>query len=558
MSFQSEMRRLRRRPTIIAASLASNLFALAVPLVVLHLYDRVIPWGGMATLYALGFGLIVAAVADFFVRVSRGYLIAQASARFEAGAHERVLHRILAPGADPYWTGDDVPVAERFVSIERLRRHFGGEAASALLDFPFLLAFLVAISIISPALGIAALAVTAISVCTIWLRRRRIDRLQESHLERDRRRHDFLAESIDGIEAVRALGIESTMQRRYERLMAGSAGITRDLAAEISYTQGLAGTIGLLAPVSIACFGSYLVVTGQMTVGGLAAGVLLTGRIIQPALRMEALMAGEREIGGAARDFDALLAAPILSRGTQPVDRIDRIELEDVSWVPQPGAAPVLSGVNLILRRGDCIAIDGEDGSGRSTLLALLAGHRRPDAGQVFVNDTALEDLDPADFAARVAVLSPDHRMLPGTLFDNLTAFAPGQRGADALELAREMSVDRAVAGHREGYAAAAVRRGANGLPNAVHDGVLMVAGLVGQPDIVLFDEANSYLDRQADLALLGVLRRRLPDVITVLVTYRPSYRDLATRHYRLVDGRLEPTTPALGRLDLTPAMLAS
>ena len=539
MSFERDLRHLRWSPTIVAASLASNLFALALPLAMLQLYDRVIPGGGLATLAALGAGLLAAAAGDLVVRAARGHLIATAAAGFEASAHEEALERILRPGADPFWTGADVPLSERFAAIERLRRHLGSEAATALLDLPFVVVFLAVMTAISPALGLGALAITATALVVVWLHRRRIDRLQDLHLERDRRRHAFLAESVTGIEAIRGLGVEGLMERRYERLMAGTAEITRELAGEINYTQGLAGTISLLGPVLMSGLGSYLVVTGQMTVGGLAAGVLLTSRIIQPTLRMEALLAGERDTAASARAFDGLMAAPILSEGGVRAERIEAIEVEDVCWSPAPGAPPVIDGASLTLRRGDCVSIEGADGSGRSTLLALIAGHRRPDRGRIAIDGTDLAEIDPADLARRVSLLSPDHRMLPGTLFENLTALAPGPLGQDALALAREMGVDRAVAAHHEGYATRAVARGAGGLPNAVHDGVLLVAGLVGRPDVILFDEANSHLDARADRALLDVLRRRLPETITVLVTYRPSFKALANAHYELAGGQL-------------------
>ena len=544
MRFPHDLRRLRWNPSIVAASLLTNLFALALPLAMLQVYDRVIPKGGTATLAALAAGLVVAALADLAIRAARGQLIAAAAASFEAATHERALDRILRPGADPFWTGGDVPLIERFGAIERLRRHDGGEAAVAFLDLPFIAIFLVVMTVISPALGSGALAITAVALAVVWLHRRRINRLGDERLDRDHRRHAFLSESIEGIEAIRGLGVEPAMERRYERLMAGSAAITHDLAGAVNYTQGLAGTLALMSPVAMAGLGSYLVITDQMTVGGLAAGVLLTGRIIQPALRIEALLAGERDTEGAARALDGLLRAPILSEGRVRAERIDAIDLEDVSWAPQPGARPVIDGVSLALRRGECVSIEGEDGSGRSTLLALIAGHRRPDRGRITVGGTDLREINPASLADRVSLLSPDHRMLTGTLFENLSALEPGRLGQDALALAREMGVDQAVAAHHEGYAAAVAARGADGLPNAVHDGVLLVAGLVGRPDVILFDEANSHLDARADRALHDLLRRRIPEAITVLVTYRPSFKALASRHYALSDGRLRRLDP--------------
>lgn len=527
------------KASAVAASLASNLFALAVPIALLQVYDRVIPNAGTATLSTLAIGLVIFGAADFAVRISRGHLIGRTGLNFEVAAHDRAIDRLFHAGADPFWRGSGAALTDRFAAIETLRRRHAGEAGLAVLDLPFIVVFLGVLFVISPAIAAAVLAVTAVAAITVWLRWRRIAALSRERTDCDHRRHAFLTESLGGIEEIRSLGAEASMARRYERLMGCSVHLTRELTASITLLQGLVGAVALIAPALVASLGAWLVIVDQMTVGGLAAAILLTGRIVQPTLRLNALMVGEHDVAAAEGDLVELLEAPILDCGGAPVRRIETIQLRDVGWDGGNNASPVLNGLSLDLRRGDCISIEGEDGSGRSTLLSILAGHRRPDRGLVLINEQQIETLDPVTLASRVALLSPEQEILPGSLAENLTAFEPGIRSDEAEALARDLGISQALAVHHSGLTTRTGVKGSHGLPKATRDGITLVAGLVKRPDLILFDEANSNLDAKIDVALLEVLRRRLPDAITVLVTYRPSFRRLAQRRFVLSDGRL-------------------
>jgi ATP-binding cassette subfamily C protein LapB len=281
------------------------------------------------------------------------------------------------------------------------------------------------------------------------------------------------------------------------------------------------------------------VIEGQMTIGGLAAGVLLTNRIIQPTLRIEALIAGERDVRPAVGGVQALLASPMRDCGRKRLGAVETLELDGVGWSPGDGRPPLLRDVSLTLRRGDCISVSGADGSGRSLLLSLMAGQRQPTQGEIRVNGTPLRAFDPADVSRRVSRLDAQHTMLDGTLLQNMTAFEPEANRDSAFRLSRELGIDGFISGLPRGFTVPVASRGGVGLPKAIHDGALIVSGLVNRPDVVLFDEANLGLDHRTDAALIRLLAALRDDVIMVLVTYRPSLRALARRHFHIAGARL-------------------
>ncbi len=527
------LRSLRRNPHIVIASLCANLLGLALPLVMIQVYDRIIPKEGFATMYVLAFGLATAAIADFLIRLARGRLIGIASGRFEAVAYHRAFSNLLKNGAQ-LDSLDSGILHDQMQSIERVRKHHASEAASAMLDLPFIFLFIGVMALISPVLGLSVSALALISMSIVWVQRRKILELSTLRQNRDQQRHSFLVESLEGFEMIKSLGIEDLMQRRYERLMSVNATITHDLSQRITATQGITSAIGLMSPVFMAGIGSFLVINDQMSVGGVAAAVLLTGRVIQPMLRIEALLAGEADVKRSEQQTKELLHVETHARGTRKIDRIREISLRNVKIAPNPDDAPLFESISLNLRQGDCVALMGPDGAGRSVFLSVLSGRLRPTCGELLVNGIPIDEIDQLNLSDRTSTLSSDYTMLDGTLLENLTAFEVHRHKEQALKLADELGISDFISRHSDGLSLKVAARKANSLPKAIHDGAILISGLVRTPDVILFDEANVGLDRTIDQNMVELLRRRRPEAIVVMVTHRPSYLALANRVLRI------------------------
>ena len=350
---------------------------------------------------------------------------------------------------------------------------------------------------------------------------------------------------------IKSLGIERLLQRRYEKLMSGTAEITHDMSGRINLTQGVVSAIGLATPVIMSAVGSLLVLNGQMTVGAVAATVLLTGRVIQPLLRIEALVAGERDIRQAEEIVADLLHSPETRRRPVALDKIKEITLRHADVTVGKSGKNLVQDANLTLRRGDCVSLSGEDGSGRSVLLSVLACQAPTTNGDLLVNGLPIHTLDQDALNDRIAFLSSNHTMLDGTLLENLTAFEIDKHQKVAFELAEELGIGDFIAQHANGLSLKLAARTASSLPASIHDGVVLISGLVKSPDVILFDEANAGLDRKFDLNMIEILRKRIPDCIIVMVTHRPSYIAIANRHISIEQGQLIEADPTVALKDI-------
>lgn len=532
--------RVNYSPTVITASLTANMLGMALPITMIQIYDRIIPNSATETLNVLALGVLSAIVAEAAVRSARGALLSKAGAKFEVNIYNEIYCALVDPMSAVNAKYSSGELANRLKSIDKIRAHYCSMGSASLLDLPFVGIFLIMMLAISPLVGFVAFLTLCMVFLIVRAQRKKNLKLTLAREKSDAQRQSFLVQTLSGIEFIKSVGIEPLMERRYERLMSGSAPIGAKLGVRMQVSQGLVSSIGLFVPFVTTSVGAYLVIQGSMSVGGLAASILLTGRVIQPVLRIEAYWGGRDAIQHAQAELQSMLEInEVEERAHKELNSIEYIELKNVTWQPDQNRPPVLRDVSLSLSRGDCISIGGGQGSGRSSLLAILAGHLQQSSGHVTINGTPIADLSGDRVRELVCTLTRENVLLDGTLADNLTGFRGPEYLPLALEIADQIGIGSFIQKHSMGLGMRLYSGAKSGLPNAIADSIVIVGGLVGVPDVILFDEANSRLDMEQDTKLLALLSQIKPHTIIVMISHRPSYLRLANRHFVMEQGVL-------------------
>jgi len=219
-----------------------------------------------------------------------------------------------------------------------------------------------------------------------------------------------------------------------------------------------------------------------------------------------------------------------------------RIALADVSFA-YPSAegqeAPrVLKGVTLRFEPGERVAILGRIGSGKSTILRIVAGLYRPSDGMVDVDGIDLRQLDPSDFRAGVGYVPQDSRLFNGTLRDNVLLGRPGADPTRLAAVAKLTGLARVAEGHPMGWDLPVGESGAL-LSGGQRQLVALTRSLITEPRILLMDEPTSSMDAQSELAFLRQLKEAAKDITLIMVTHRPAVLELAQRIVVVDAGRV-------------------
>ncbi len=546
-SITSGPRRLPRlslvRPSVVLASLFINLLALTLPIVILQVYDRIIPNQASETLFLLVVALCTALVLDAALRIARSYLTGWAGMKYEHIAASRLVTTILRAEQSAL---DQAPPGEhldRIAALEQLRDFYTSQGVIILVDLPFAAIFLGLIWAIAGDLVWVPLTTLALFVVVSLVVGLVLRKALRRRAESDDRRFSFIIELLGGIHTVKAMAMEEQMLRRYERLQEAAAETTYNASFVSGLAQGFGTLFSQLTMIAIVSVGSMVVLGGDLTIGGLAACTMLAGRTIQPLLRAMGIWTHFQNVKVAKERVAKVFAMPAERRGSAPrLPAIEgEIEFENVTFQYPGVAEPVFKDLNLTIAAGETVAIRGVNGCGKSTLLQLILGDIRPTAGKVTVDGYDTSEHDAQSLRDQIGYLPQYGVLFQGTIMDNLTMFRGDEQADEAVALSRMLGIDEFVARLPMGFATRVGDSSTDALPGGVRQRIAIARALVKRPPIILFDEANSMLDRGSDEKLLELLKSLRGKCTLVLVSYRPSVVKLADRVLEIKDSGLKP-----------------
>lgn len=529
----------RAMPWLVVSALLSNLLALALPLAILQILDRVVTNKSLETLVFLVVGIILALILEEMLRSLNGVVTSWLGARFEHSATVAALDRLMRVPMRRYNLVEASAYAEKILASSKVAELYSGNVLLVLLDIPFVVIFLVIIAIVGGWLVLVPIVLLVVFAFLIvryalWIR----EQIYQRHAVEDRR-SSFLAEVLFNMQSVRTLTMEALMQRRYERLQDANVNMVETL----TYGNTMATDMGaIFSQIMIACIifaGAWVVIPGGMTPGALAACMMLSLRALQPLLRSLSAWLRYQSYMDAKERLGEVMELPCEDEQGKPeLPPIkEGLELRNIS-LRHEGGAPLFSGLSLMLKAGQCVAIQGESGCGKTSLLSLMDGMSQPDAGSVFVDGRPLKEFDSESIHKEIAFLPQNGAIITGTILENMTMF-DDNLNKEALKIAEKIGLDQVVKGMKLGYETPLGEGAAEALPDGVTQIISIIRALVRNPSVILFDEANISLDMGEDKLLRDYLAGLKGKRTMVLVTHRPSMLALADQVFSLVDGQL-------------------
>ncbi len=527
------------------AAMLSNVFMLVSGLTVSVIYDKVIPNHAFTTLWALAVGSALALLFDLGARQLRSWLIDLAGRKTDLLVGSILFRQTLGVRMEnrPASAGS---FAHQLAQVEVVRDFFASATMSAISDLPFVILFVAMIFIVGGPLGwVMVLAIPLILGLSIVIQGA-LRRSMRNSMSHQADLQGVLVETLEGLEDVKASGAQGRFLRRYESATvaaAGSAMRTRNMS---SWTNNLAAAMQQAVTLVMLVWGVYLIHDNVITGGALIGAVMFAGRAVAPLSTIVSLATRYQGARAAMVALDQLMQLPTEREPgrayVQHPHTTGRVGLSEVSFaypdVDGDTSPTVLDGVSLRFEPGERVAVLGRIGSGKSTILRLLAGLYQPKTGLVEVDDMDLRQIDPADYRAKVGFVSQEPRLFTGTLRENVVMGRPGLDAAPLVRVARLTGLDRLVAGHPKGWELSVGEMGAL-LSGGQRQLVALARCLITQPQIILMDEPTSSMDAQSETLFLRQLREAVGDCTLIVVTHRPAVLDLVDRIVVVDAGRV-------------------
>ena len=345
----------------------------------------------------------------------------------------------------------------------------------------------------------------------------------------------LLHETITGIRLVKSLRAEIARQHAFAAVSAEAGREQRRLAAAWAVYSPLMCLLGSLGLVLLLGTGMQGILAGDLTQGELLKLILLLGFFYEPMARLHGV--NQTLTGGlaaAGRVFELLEAADREPPAPQPPRARGEIELRGVVFGHAPDT-PVLHGLNLHLQAGQTAALVGVSGSGKSTVLDLIAGLAEPQTGTLRLDGT------PADAAARraqTAYVMQDAFLFSGSLRDNLRLARPNANDATLWAALRQASAEAFVRARPEGLDLELGERGAR-LSGGERQRLALARAFLQDAPVLLLDEATSAVDADAEQRLHDALAAFCVNRTCLIVTHRLATVNRADVIHVLSGGRL-------------------
>lgn len=518
-----------------------NMLALVLPLVILQVYDRVLPLASMGTLYMLALCLVSVTLVEAVLKFARGYLVDQKGLGIAYSARQRAVRALLcAPWPQVSAASADV-WQRRLTAVDEATGIGKGADQTVLLDLPFVVLFLGLTWLVGGQLvwvlaGVIAFFLT-LTVLTSRNFRESLDRRARDEADR----YNFISEALHGISTVKLMAAEPFLLRRAEEHAETAAQNSYRVILESNRFLTLGQLFASVTMIMVVTAGAYLVIEGQMSIGSLACCTLLATRTTQPILRAISAWSQLQNASLAQQKADHLLNLDAPSLGGQTeIAAGGKVELVDVSLIPSPSLW-LFSDLSLRVESGEIIGITGGSGSGKSVLLALIAGHRAPDLGVVKINGVDIQSEEGEEQLRNVILLGGLPAIFRGTFLDNITL----GRGGDAVQRAvRAISLigfEEQINRLPEGFNTQLGDSATDLLPRRFIQSIALARALTAPANIILIDGASAYFTHESQALFRRAVKELAPGTTFILTDHRAGKLQFADRVFAIENGQLNP-----------------
>jgi ABC-type bacteriocin/lantibiotic exporter with double-glycine peptidase domain len=335
----------------------------------------------------------------------------------------------------------------------------------------------------------------------------------------------YLIETLNGISTVKALNAEydAVLETENRFIKMIKSGFKVGLFKNLQFS--LQNFITLIGGIVILWVGGYLVIKGQLSIGQLITFNALLVYFFNPIQSLINLQPTLQEAYVAAERLGEILDLDIESENDskllKPVSFKGDISFQDV-YFRYGTRQTVLENINLKILRGEKIAIVGESGSGKTTLVKLILKYYLPEKGEILIDEQNIKDIQNENLRNKTGYVPQDVFLFSGTIRDNISFGKDNVSFEEIVEACKTVQAHEFINEFPLRYDTIIGERGAT-LSGGQKQRIALARAFLGNPDILILDEATSNLDSITEKAIHSTVERISNDKTTIVIAHRLS-----------------------------------
>ncbi|GCL38063.1 cyclic nucleotide-regulated ABC bacteriocin/lantibiotic exporter [Sphaerospermopsis reniformis] len=513
---------------VFIASIFIQIFGLITPLFTQLILDRVVVQRSELTLTAVGIGLLIFSLFRVAMTGLRQYLLDHTANRIDLALIVGFIRHTLRLPLSFFETRYVGDIISRVQENRKIQRFLSGEALSILLDLFTVFIYVGLMFWYSWKMALLALIIVPPFALLALIATPFLQRISREIFNAVNQESSYLIEALTGVRTVKATAVEQTVRWHWEELL--NKEIKTNFSGQVigNRLQIFSNTIEAIATTALLWFGAYLVIHNQLTVGQLVAFNMLLGNIINPFQRLIVLWNELQEVVIAVeRINDVLDTEPeedLQNQSRQNLPPIQgHIRFENVTFRYHPESdINILENLSFEIKPGQMVALVGRSGSGKTTISKLLVGLYPSTDGKVLIDGQDITSLSLRSFRQQIGVVDQDTFLFGGTIRENISLGHPGIPLSEVIAAAKMAGADEFIKKLPMGYESQ-IGEGGGLLSGGQRQRIAIARALLGNPKLLVLDEATSHLDTESERIIQQNFNTILKGKTTLIIAHRLS-----------------------------------
>ncbi len=521
-----------------------NIFALAVPLFTMSVYDRVVPNNATETLFVLASGVIIILLFDIYFKSVRNHIIEKVGKKLGVYLEEELMKRMLNIKSEY----DNMLVGSKanlFRELNQIRDFFATKSILQVIDLPFFFIALIVIFLISPAVAAVPFIVAILILIFNVIMQIPISNLSKKNIENVQSKNSYLIETIQGSEIIKLSNASSTKLFNWRSLVAVTDSISLKIQSLNVFSMNLSQTIVQFVTMMVIVVGVFEIAAKNLTVGGLIAVTILSSRAMVPVIQTSMMVIRLKEIKESLNNINEFWHLPLENDYSKEIGigkLRGEIEFSGVDFYYKNSKFPSLDKCNLKINPGEKVGIIGQTGAGKTTFLRLLTGLDTATKGSIYLDGHEISTLHPVEVRQNVGVMPQEPFLFSGTLKENIELSNPISKER-MMKIIKLTGLEDLVKKSGQGDGLQVGERGSN-LSVGQRHLVALARSILNEPPVMILDEPTTGMDIGLEKTLITHMKKLLEDKTLIVITHRFAALELVDRVIVLNNGKIVADGP--------------